>query len=296
MVINFQKVLEDQSIYIVNRALRLTFALIFTYIFFEDKFFSLFFMLEGLLPIISLLSSILLRTRIFIFFIIILCGYFITTFSAYAYLCIWLIFEVLSSLIQFCLARQTNQKVELLAVSLLLIALGFAIIFELSLEGYILVMIAISLLRVMISIFLLKSFSIEIPNYYFCTLLRQLTALNFRYIIIFAAAASPLVIILYRVTNQIILLVWSYLKSTSDLPFVLTLPRFFSSWIFAGFVFFIVNLYFFAFSNLMISTSLNYAFIVFISGTIFLLFWEIFVAQKFKLNSSSEIGKSRNDI
>ncbi len=271
MVDSLPKVFRDQKFYILNRFFRLIFALLVTFLFFEDRFFQVFFVSEGFVQLLSVFFSFIVKRRFYLFFSII--SLLIISYqSSYFFIFGFVIFESVYSLYQFNFNRGFNQKVELIFNSVIFLPL--IINRNISFEVLSQFLFCFSLLRL---IYVFKKTGHKTPivaKKYYMTSFRYLSSINIRYFLV-VFSVSPLNLICFRILNQFILLIWSYLKSKSQLPYADKIQaRYFKL---------VPCLIFFAIVNTSIALSytqllfipVNLIFIVYMLVTVYFLFYEI---------------------
>lgn len=271
-----KKILQEQYIFVVNRLLRFLFAMAFTILFIDNNLFSYFFILESLIPMISIIFAYFFsKILIFLIFIFLFISFFLyelTNLIIY----IWLLFETFSSLVQFNLSRKHNQLIELFGIISLLFFLLICYVANQPLENFLYYMILISIIRIAITISISGLIQIKIPKYYFYSLPRQLTSTNFRFLLLGSNELSAFLVILYRFVNQVVLFVWSYLKSTSKFPIDLEFNKSkLLKYNFPLFVFSITNIFFVCIALKLLEFSFALLFSTFILITLYFLFFEI---------------------
>jgi hypothetical protein len=211
MAISLSKLLQGQVVFIINRFLRLIYSVLVAAFFYSDELFLSFFVLEGALPIITLLFAYVYnRTNIYVSTICLLS--LIPVGYAFSFVIITLIFvgEIISSFYAFNFERRVNQKYELAFNCVSLIGLLFT--FELSFKYLLYFLLFATYGRLILYIYNSKCELPKVPSYFFSSLFRQLTSLNLRYFLAIFSV-GPLFFIAFRILNQMILFVWSYLKS-----------------------------------------------------------------------------------
>ncbi|PKG65443.1 hypothetical protein CXF64_15335 [Pseudoalteromonas sp. GutCa3] len=213
MEYSLSKLFQGQIVFISNRVLRLLYSILVAAIFYSDELFLTFFVLEGVLPIITLLYAYIYnRTNLSFFFLA--CFILVPIGYVYSVLIIFLIFigEILSSFYAFGRERKTNQVYECVFNIFALIGVFFA--YYLGFEYLLYVLLAATHIRLLVYIYNSPKNLPEVPSYFLYSLLRQVTSLHFRYLLTLVSV-GPVFFVIFRVINQIILFVWSYLKSST---------------------------------------------------------------------------------
>lgn len=271
MVESLPKIFRDQKFYILNRFFRLIFSLLITLLFFEDSFFKVFFVLEGFVQLLTVFFSFILKRRLYLLICIIIL-LIISYQSNYFFIFGFVIFESVYSLLQFNFNREFNQKVELIFNS----AIFFPLIINHSISFEVLskFLFTFSLARLIYVFTKIGHMIPKVAEKYYMTSFRYISSINIRYFLI-VFSVSPIALICFRILNQFILLIWSYLKSKSQLPYAHKIQeRYFS---------FVPSLIFFVIINSFIALSyskflfipVNLIFVVYLLVTIYFLLYEI---------------------
>ena len=276
MVQSLQKIFRDQKLFVVNRLLRLVYGVLITYIYFGDNFFQVFFVAEGVIQLLSVFLSLLIkRKKLFVLFFLFLIA--LSSLFEYFFIFGFVILESLYSLYQFNFKRKFNQTIEVIYTLCLFSPLIF--FSEINFYEYSKFIFSFSLIKL---IYIIKNSNFSMPEVvdrFHLTLFRNLTSINIRYFLIIFSV-HPVSLIIFRILNQLILFTWSYLKSKTELPYA----RFVSENYFTS----TISLCFFIFINSLLLLSyygyiilwLNIIFVIYILSTIYFLLNEIILYRR----------------
>lgn len=226
--------------------------------------------------LLSVLFSIFINRK-FLFLLTLILFLFVGYMNDYFLIIGFIIFESSSTLYQFNFKRKFNQAIELTFSLLLLTPLFFFP--DIEFEKYLIFLFIFSLMKLIYFISMSKLSFPQIAPKYYLTMFRHLTSINVRYfLVIFSLNAFSL--ILFRVLNQFILLIWSYLRSKTELPFAELVSKNLFTNSYCLFIFILCNLLLvLTYANFLIMP-VNIIFLIYIIATIYFLFYEIILYRR----------------